>query len=67
VGYDGGKKVKGRKWHLLVDTLRLILGIIVTTADTGDRRGLMALLSDYFAKVVRRLRKIWADGNYTGG
>jgi putative transposase len=65
VGYDGGKKVKGRKRHLLVDTLGLILAIIVTAADMGDRQGLRALLSDYFAKGIRRLRKIWADGNYT--
>jgi hypothetical protein len=62
-----GKKVKGRKRHLLVDTLGLILGIIVTAADTGDRQGSRALLLDYCAKGVRRLRKIWADGNYTGG
>jgi putative transposase len=67
VDYDGGKKVKGRKRHLLVDTLGLILGIIVTAADTGDRQGSRTLLSDYCPKGVRRLRKIWADSNYTGG
>jgi putative transposase len=66
VGYDGGKKVKGRKRHLLVDTLGLILAIIVTAADMSDRQGLRVLLGDYFAKGVRRLRKICADGNYTG-
>jgi putative transposase len=65
-GYDGGKKVHGRKRHLLVDPLGLILCVVVTAADVGDRQGLMALLRAYFAAGVKRLRKLWVDGNYSG-
>ncbi|MGX4695266.1 transposase [Streptomyces sp. JNUCC 63] len=36
-GYDGGKKIKGRKRHIVVDTLGLILAVLVTPASTGDR------------------------------
>jgi putative transposase len=65
-GYDGGKKVKGRKRHLLVDTLGLILVVVVTAAQSDDRQGLKALLGCYFADGIQRLRKIWVDGNYSG-
>ena len=65
-GYDAGKKVNGRKRHLLVDTLGLILGVWVTAADGGDRDGLMHLLSRYFSTSVQRLKKLWVDGGYTG-
>lgn len=65
-GYDGNKKVNGRKRHLLVDTLGLILGVVVTAADTGDREGLIDLLKAYFARGVQRLRKLWVDGGYSG-
>jgi len=65
-GYDGGKNINGRKRHLLVDTLGLILGVWVTAADTGDREGLMGLLMAYFATGVKRLKKLWVDGGYSG-
>lgn len=65
-GYDGGKRVKGRKRHVLVDTLGLILAVVVTAANRDDRQGLKALLARYFAEGVQRLRKIWVDGNYSG-
>lgn len=65
-GYDGGKKINGRKRHLLVDTLGLILRVLVTPADVGDREGLMGLLGSYFADGVQRLRKLWVDGGYRG-
>jgi putative transposase len=65
-GYDGNKKVNGRKRHLLVDTLGLILGVWVTAADGGDREGLISLLKAYFATGVKRLRKLWVDGGYSG-
>jgi len=45
VGFDGGKKVKGRKRHLLVDTLGLIIAVVVTAANTDDRLGLVAHLT----------------------
>ena len=42
-GYDGGKKVSGRKRHLLVDTLGIVLKVRVTAADVGDRDGAAVL------------------------
>jgi putative transposase len=56
--------VKGRKRHLLVDTLGLIVAVVVTAANVDDRQGLRALLSHYFADGVSRLRKLWVDGGY---
>jgi len=65
-GYDGGKKINGRKRHLLVDTLGLIWEVGVSAADMGDREGLIGLLSAYVALGVQRLRKLWVDGGYNG-
>jgi putative transposase len=64
VGFDGGKKIKGRKRHMLVDTLGLLIAVVVTSADMDDRLGLVQLLTQYFADGVKRLRKIWVDGAY---
>jgi putative transposase len=64
IGFDGNKKSKGRKRHLLVDTLGLILAVVVTDAGTDDRLGLVELLTQYFADGVKRLHKIWVDGAY---
>lgn len=63
-GYDGYKRIKGRKRHLLVDTLGLPRSIEVTPADTHDKAGALRLLSG-LAPLVPRLRTIWADGAYT--
>ena len=64
-GYDGGKKVNGRKRHIVVDTLGLLLVVLVTAASVQDRDG--------GARVLDRLRfrmpsvaMIWADGGYAG-
>ena len=65
-GYDGNKKINGRKRHLLVDTLGLIWGVVVTAADSGDRAGLIGLLTAYFATGVQRLRKRWVEGGSSG-
>lgn len=54
----------GRKRHLLVDTLGLILAVAVHSAGIQDRDGAKTLLSKAF--LFRRLRKIWADGGYSG-
>jgi len=43
VGFDGSKKIKGRKRHLLVDTLGLIIAVVVTAATIDDRVGLVEL------------------------
>ncbi len=64
IGYDGNKKIKGRKRHILVDTLGLIIEVVVTDAGTDDRQGLVELLTAYFADGVTRLRKLWVDGAY---
>lgn len=65
-GFDGGKGVKGRKRHLLVDTLGLIIAVVVTAANVNDRVGLQQLLLHYFADGVKRLRCLWVDGGYSG-
>jgi len=64
VGFDGHKKIKGRKRHSLVDTLGLIVAVVVTAANVDDRLGLVTWLQRYFASGVKRLRKIWVDGGY---
>lgn len=64
VGFDRHTKIKGRKRHLLVDTLGLIVAVVVTAAHVDDREGLVALLNSYFTDGVTRLRKLWVDGGY---
>jgi putative transposase len=64
-GYDGAKNLCGRKRHLLVDTLGLVLLVVVTEANVQDRDGARTLLS-VLATEFRRLRVIWADGAYAG-
>jgi putative transposase len=64
-GYDAHKNVKGRKRHLLVDTLDLSLSVYVTPANVQDRGGARLLLVGLNPQVPR-LKKIWADGAYTG-
>jgi len=65
VGYDAGKHIKGRKRHLLVDTLGLLLGVVVTPADTTERDGGKAVLSRVLVWLAS-LRLLWVDGGYTG-
>lgn len=65
-GYDPGKKVKGRKRHILVDTLGHLWKVIVHTADIQDRDGAKLLLMALPAMLRLRLLKIWADGGYRG-
>jgi putative transposase len=64
-GYDAHKNVKGRKRHLLVDALGLPLSVYVTPADAQDRVGAQCLLAA-LKPLLPRLKKIWADGAYTG-
>jgi putative transposase len=64
-GYDAGKKVNGRKRHLLVDTLGLLLKIVVHPANVQDRDGAKLLFESVEGKLPR-LARIWADGAYTG-
>ena len=62
VGFDGNQTLKGRKRHILVDPLGLILAVVVTSATTDDRPGLQALGAQYGTSGVKRLRTIWVDG-----
>lgn len=64
-GFEGGKLINGRKRHVVVDTLGLLLGVMVTAADTGDRTAARVLLGRV-ADMHHRLELVWADGGYTG-
>jgi putative transposase len=64
-GYDAGKKVKGRKRHILVDTMGLLLIVLVHAANIQDRDGARLLLNKAIG-CFTRLRLIWADGGYKG-
>lgn len=57
--------MKGRKRHIVVDTLGLMLSCVVHPADVQDRDGAPWVLED-LAERFPRLRKIWADGGYRG-
>ncbi len=58
--------VEGHKRHFLVDALDLLLVVIVTAANQGDRQGLIMLLADYFARGVKRWCRIWVDSGDAG-
>ena len=64
-GFDSGKLVKGRKRHLLVDTLGLVLAVVVTAASTSDPAGARLLLTR-LGGAGKKLRKVWVDGTYRG-
>jgi putative transposase len=64
-GFDAGKHVMGRKRHILVDTLGLLLGVLVTAASVSDPAGARQLLKR-LGGFCKNLRKIWADGTYRG-
>jgi putative transposase len=64
-GYDGGKKVRGRKRHLLVDTEGLVLGAKVHSARVHDEDGIKLLLES--ARIeLSRLKHLWVDAGYRG-
>ena len=64
-GYDGAKKLSGRKRHLLVDTLGMVLRAKVHTADIQDRAA-VPLVLEGTAGEFPRLRRLWVDQGYTG-
>jgi putative transposase len=64
-GFDGAKWVKGRKRHILVDTLGLLLKVLVTEANVTERDGAAWLLLTIVG-VFSRLQLVWADGGYRG-
>jgi len=64
-GFDGGKKINGRKRHIAVDVEGLLLAVVVTAANVGDRMG-AKLLVIALLNTCTRLRIIWADSGYDG-
>ena len=64
-GLDGGKLIRGRKRHILVDTMGMLLAVVVHAASTPDRTGAERVLGR-IKTAFWRLRLIWADGAYTG-
>lgn len=64
-GFDGNKKIKDRKRHLLVDTLGRLLKVVVHPASLQDRQG-GRLLVEAIKGELPTLNKIWADQGYTG-
>ena len=64
-GFDAGKKIKGRKRHILTDTLGLMVGLVVHSADVQDRDGAPAVLQSVRHRYPW-LRHVFADGGYAG-
>jgi putative transposase len=62
-GFDGGKRVKGRKRHIIVDTLGLVMGVTITAANVQDKRGLPLLLEQVRDR-FERVRCIYVDQGY---
>lgn len=72
-GYDAGKKVTGRKRHVVVDTLGLVLMVVVTAANVQDVHAAQRVLQMLFERIKHskysrwcRLKLIWADAGYRG-
>jgi putative transposase len=64
-GFDSGKKVNGRKRHILVDTLGLLLVVVVTAASVSDPKGARKVF-ERMGGGCKKLRRIWVDGTYRG-
>ena len=63
-GYDGGKKINGRKRHILVDTLGLLLTVVVTSAALDDGAAAAGVVGRLDPKDHPRLKKLWGDNKY---
>ena len=63
-GYDGGKKINGRKRHIVVDTLGLLLAVVVTAASVDDGVGAPQVMEKLRPGAFPRLRAIFGDGKY---
>jgi putative transposase len=63
-GYDGNKKVNGRKRHIIVDTLGLLLAVLVTAAAADDGTAAPQVLAKLAAHTHPRLELLWADHKY---
>jgi putative transposase len=65
-GYDAGKKIKGRKRHIVTDTVGNLLEVVVHAANIQDRDGAKLVLDKLTEATKSRLQRIWADGGYRG-
>ena len=65
-GFEGGNQVKGRKRHILVDTLGNLLKVMVTVATMNDGKAAIELLQAWPTLLFNRLKRLWADGGYRG-
>lgn len=65
-GFDAGKKVKGRKRHIITDTLGLLLAVVVTAASVQDRDAVTPVVQQLDDSHKSGLRQLWADGGYQG-
>ena len=65
IGYDGGKKIKGRKRHIVVDTLGLLLFVVVHSANIHDSKSAIDVL-ERFKEQFYMIKKVFADGGYRG-
>jgi putative transposase len=63
-GYDGGKKISGRKRHIIVDKLGLLLVVVVTVASADDGTIAPEVLGRLTTEHRSRLKNVWADGKY---
>jgi putative transposase len=63
-GYDGGKKINGRKRHIMVDTLGLLLTVVVTTAALDDGVAAAAVVGKLDPRDYPRLKKLFGDNKY---
>ncbi|HMB03418.1 MAG TPA: IS5 family transposase [Isosphaeraceae bacterium] len=63
-GYDGGKRIKGRKRHIVVDTLGLLLAVAVTSAAADDGTAAPQVLGELTREAFPRLETLWGDNMY---
>jgi putative transposase len=63
-GYDGGKKIKGRQRHLLVDTLGVLMAVVMTSAGVDDGVAALTRLGQVYPQDFPRLATIFADQQY---
>lgn len=64
-GFDGGKKVKGRKRHVVVDSQGFLIGVLVTEANASERLGAVVVLHEAKEK-LSKLAVVWVDQGYSG-
>ncbi len=65
-GFDAGKKISGRKRHILVDTLGLLLSVAVHAANIQDRDGMTLVLDRRTRRLFPFIERIYGDGGYQG-